>query len=205
MRYVLSSIGDRSLDYISGQLKGGQGLAHLLGSVDLRDGEVQAFVSGDDASAAVTYDTGSLPSEAHEANAINALTSYLITSYGLTNRPGVALIGQFPDGAKRRPDVSPAKERAPYSTAWLTGAKPAYYNGELWYVDQHSTCDALEVMLHDLLWFPAVAAVVEVNEELVDDGAIDFGALARLVERPRAILIGAWDAMNYLLWAPSPE
>jgi hypothetical protein len=62
----------------------------------------------------------------------------------------------------------------------------------------------LEVPVPGPVWFPAIATVIQIAEanELRERSEIGFEVLAELVREPRAILVGGWDAMNYLLWTP---
>jgi hypothetical protein len=211
MNYGLQSIDASSIAYSVEQLESGQGLAHLLLRTDLHLGRVQAFLPSDDPLAAAGFSDGSLRGSEQESEAIRLLAEHLVNSYGLTQHPELLLIGQFPEGAKRREqpgsDAVADSDQTAYLTAWLVGANPAYYNGELWYVDKSSTLSAVERLLHDLLWFPAVAVLAKAPEgrHPTKDSEISLESLSVLVERPHAILIGAWDAMNYLFWSPVTE
>ncbi|HXB66334.1 MAG TPA: hypothetical protein VNV42_15810 [Solirubrobacteraceae bacterium] len=148
------------------------------------------------------YEKGSLRNAEEESEVVALVCDYLVDTLGLTSNPTIALLGQFPDGA-RRPTADVPRGRQ-YSTAWLAGAEPPYYDGELWYVAGHAKRTAARSLLADLLWFPAIATVIQIAEadELRECSEIDFEVLAELVREPRAILVGGWDAMNYLLWTP---
>jgi hypothetical protein len=206
VRYQPQPIDAGSITYVVEQLESGQGLAHLLLRSDLRAGRVQACLPSDEPLTAADFSNGSLRDDQQEAEALRTLTGHLINSCGLTRDPTLLLLGQFPDGAKQRGlrDAIANEDRDRYSTAWLKDADPPYYNGELWYADRSSTFAAIETLLRDLLWFPAIAVLVQAPDgrRLTNDSKISFESLSVLVERPRAILIGAWDAMNYLLWTP---
>lgn len=202
MGYTLLQLEDDSRRYMMAQFAAGQGLAHLLGQINLRTGVVQAFVPDDDPSIAAGYASGSLR-DAKEEDAVVALaTDYLVDSFGLTNDQNVVLLGQFPDGARQPTSDIPSGRQ--YSTAWLTGAAPSYYNGELWYVTGHVDQGVARSLLADLLWFPSIATVIHADmAELLEGREISFETLAELVRKPRAILVGGWDAMNYLIWTPA--
>jgi hypothetical protein len=202
MGYTLSHLDNNSLRYIATQFEAGQGLAHLLGRVDLGAGVVQAFVPDDKPSFAGNYASGSLRDAEEESTAVTLVCDYLIDSFGLTGDPNIALLGQFPDGARQITADIPSSRQ--YSTIWLTGATPSYYNGELWFIAGDVDREAARSLLADLLWFPSIATVTNIFDasKLHEGGEINFEALAELVREPYAILVGGWDAMNYLIWTP---
>lgn len=92
-------------------------------------------------------------------------------------------------------------------TIWLEGASRREYNGELSYVDSQADHASTTALLCDGLWFPAIGVVTQVQQgkRLVDGDSLQYDDLWDLVKNPRAVLVGAWDEMNYLLWTPNTQ
>lgn len=193
-----------SVAYIREQLESARGLGQLLARLDLESGRVQAFVPEDLPAAASGYRTGALRGKAQEAEVLAVLAEYLIESRGLTSRADLALIAQFAEGARLPPDDERSDGGGPsqYRTVWLVGAQPEYYNGELWVIDSEVEAHVVQGLLQELLWFPAVAVLTEVNDRFSDNDKVELEPLWDIVRDPEAVLVGGWDAMNYLLWTP---
>jgi hypothetical protein len=206
MNYTLSPIDD-SLPYMQEQMRRGRGLAHLLVELDLTSGTVQAFLPADEPSRAEGYAKGALRDSEQEGEAVAALADYLVAQYDITREPAEVLICQFADGASVPPEsgshVSPSA-REPWKTIWLSGAKRRWADGELWYVDASSDFDHLVKMLQRELWFPAICVLAQLPKSLAGGlpDEIEYARLGELLQEPQAILVGGWDAMNYLIWTP---
>ncbi len=207
MAFSLVSIEDNSLAYIHDQLEHGRGLAQLVRRRQLGTGTVHALLPSSDPSLATGYANGALRDTAQEEDAVTAVAQHLVATYGLTADVGMLLICQFADGAQRPPERGPQDSfeiARPYSTAWLHGADQAYQDGELWYADSRTELAGVVAMLDLALWFPAVGVLTMLPDDTViaDREPLAYDRLWPLVRDAHVILIGAWDAMNYLLWTP---
>lgn len=200
----LVDIETGSLAYMQEQLMSARGLGSLLSKLDLTAGRVVAFVADSVPEAASTYQSGSLRDIGQEREAIAELANYLVTVRGLTLRADIVLVGQFAEGPRQAPSDMAATGRADggYHTAWLTGAQPQYHNGELWHAGLGDDVKSVEALLKDLLWFPAIAVVARLPDDTKLGENIGYEVLADIVQDPEVILVGAWDAMNYLIWTP---
>jgi hypothetical protein len=186
--------------YLEEELEKGRGLAQLARRLDLQDGHLSAFVPDGRHSLASQFRTGALRDSEEEAQALHLLTSYLMAEHGLSTEPRKLLISQFADGA----EVPGGEPSDPFPTVWLQGARHPYQDGELWYQGYRASPADVEDMLGRALWFPAVGVVLTLPEGTkVEAGqCLDYEILAGWMQRPDVVLVGGWDAMNYLIWTP---
>lgn len=208
MTFSLVSIEDRSLAYIRDQLQYARGLGQLVRRLDLDAGTVQAFLPSSDPLLATRYSDGALRDDAQEGRAVTALGQHLAATYGLTTNTRRVLICQFADGAQSPPEdgTGVSSTRAePYQTVWLYGADESYQDGELWCADSRTELVGVVAMLRKALWFPAVGVLTTLPDDTtVSDGeTLALDRLWPLVRDADVVLIGAWDAMNYLIWTPA--
>jgi hypothetical protein len=209
MNFFLAPIEDASVTFIRDELAGARGLGQLVRELDLETGRVHAVLPNRDPSLAARYADGALRDSDEETEVVTALAHDLMSGFGVTVDPGMLLISQFADGASRRPfeqDISGTSPSAkePWFTAWLQGADQPYQDGELWYVDSRSQLPDVITMLDRALWFPTVAVLGKLPDgSVIDDReALAYGFLRQLVRDALLVLVGGWDAMNYLLWTP---
>jgi hypothetical protein len=211
MRYMKrTELDRRAVDYLVGQIKQGRGLARSLEGVNFQDGKTFAFLPSADTSLAAEYETGTMRDETQEREAVEALVGYLATDVGLLTRPGLALFAEFADGAVTPKDapVTAGRESAqPHAKIWLRGASRRSDDNEVWFVDGRRDLPAATEMLLDALWFPAVAALVEMPSgiSLAEGEVFDHATFATLTTHPELVLVGGWDATNYLVWQPAPD
>ncbi len=205
---TLVAIEQKSTTFIRRQLGLGRGLGQqLLKQLKLDSGSVHAVLPADSASSmAHEYADGALRDTAQEHEVVKALATYLEEEHGVTVEPDVLLLCQFPDGAVRRSATGGVKASPMHKTLWLVGADRNEDNGELWYVDSRSDLASSVKLLSDALWVPAIGVVTQVTDEtarVIDGGDLQHDDLRKLVKRARAVLVGAWDEMNYLIWTPA--
>ncbi len=205
---TLVAIEQKSTTFIRRQLGLGRGLGQqLLKQLKLDSGSVHAVLPADSASSmAHEYADGALRDAAQEHEVVEALGTYLEEEHGVTVEPDVLLLCQFPDGAVRRATTGGMKAPPMHKTLWLVGADRNEDNGELWYVDSRSDLASSVKLLSDALWVPAIGVVTQVTDEakrVIDGNDLQYDDLRKLVKRARAVLVGAWDEMNYLIWTPA--
>jgi hypothetical protein len=209
MTVFLAPIEEASLTFIRDELDGARGLGQLVRELDLETGRIHALLPKRDPSLAARYADGALRDNAEETEAVTVLAQHLMSRFGVTVDPAVLLISQFADGPSRRPSEqdlagTSASAKGPYFTAWLQGADQPYQDGELWYVDSRSQLPDVITMLDEVLWFPTVAVLTKLPDgSVIDDSeSLAYGFLRQLVRDALVVLVGGWDAMNYLLWTP---
>jgi hypothetical protein len=203
----LATIEHESVEFIRQQLSRGRGLGQLLSQLDIDSGTVHAILPADAVKLAHEYANGAMRDAAQEHELVHALGTHLRTKYGISVEPDVLLLCQFPDGAVQRPDTGSIKQQPIHKTLWLEGAPRKEDNGELWYVDSQSDRSDIVKLLSDTLWFTAIGVVAKwrEGEQVVDGNSLNYDDLRDLVKEPCAVLVGAWDEMNYLIWTPSGQ
>lgn len=205
--WSLLPIQDDSITYIERQLENGRGLAGLIRSCDLRKGVVSAFLPDEDIWRSAGYATEAMRNKDQESEAITALANHFTSLYGLTSNSRKVLICEFADGAKSPPvhEIDRGHNAGKrYQTLWIRGAERPSFNNELWFVGPESQVNDVRQALLEELWFPAVGMLTRLPDDLVfsDNQVISYDLLRTLVMNLEAVIVGAWDSMNYLVWSP---
>jgi hypothetical protein len=205
MPYTRKDISSSAHVFIRDQLRRGRGLGRQIEAEIPPKGPIAALVPDDQRNLSERYADGSLEDD-EQVNVLTLLAEQVIREF----RPGPGergvLLLQFADGAQRPGEDAAPLDGALFSTVWLQGSDPSYLDGELWFTPTDASIDQLVGLLERALWFPTIGILTAVrgSEELMHGGTLLTGDLSRLVRGAAQVLIGAWDATNYLVWTPRP-
>jgi hypothetical protein len=179
-------------------------LAQIALEADLTAGELSAFLPMNQTNLASMYSDGSLP-QAAEEEVVAQVSTWLTELAQRLYKKEWVLISQFADGATLPQEGAdpPERQTHAYETWWLTGSSQSYHDGEIWVCNGAYKHHDAAILLRDSLWHPALVALGPAKPDTlpVGDGAlVPQEALRVWMREVATLLVGAWDAGNYLIW-----
>jgi hypothetical protein len=206
MPYSRKDISGTAHVFIRDQLARGRGLGKQIEAEVPPKGPIAALVPDDKRNLSERYADGRLEDD-EQVDVLTLLAEQVIREFLPSLDERGLLLFQFADGAQHPSEDAPLPDEASFSTVWLHGSAQPYLDGELWFTFADAATDRLVRLLERALWFPTIGILTTVprSEEPRHGGTLQPGELSRLVQSAAQILIGAWDATNYLLWTPRLE
>lgn len=198
---MFQHIDDRSVEFVRTELAGRSGLTPLVRNLDFASFEAVAWIPDDAPRLVNAYADGSLQSASQKSQAVLEVARHLHDKHALGRDDNIILLCQFAD-RPREPSRNPKDDvLKPYKSAWLTGCADGG-DGELWIADSSTSSEGVLQLLADELWFPAVGILTAVDREKnIEDGdEIFFDDLSDMVCKSTVVLVGGWDATNYLVF-----
>lgn len=186
-------------EYAFDEIRGGRGLGRVVMELIQDVDEVVAWLPDDQLQLCDAYERGALSSEELSQEALRNVAGYLAARHGLGDRRNVTLVLQPPDGPLYPGEATP--HNRPFKTLWLSGSDDSSDDGELFAAGNDSDSEAILAALGEALRFPAVGLLVKDDRisTSVSDATIPAAELRSAAVNFEAILIGGWDATNYLI------